>query len=338
MTNESISGFLNSIAEAKRAFDAEPDYQRQIRDLERDKQRLGDVVAQRELRIHELKQKEETLTQALRSVEVERDDAGFRALEETDKVQNLLTLVRQYVGDGLKAISAVEGKESIIVNKVDHDDDMTTIRKQEEEIVGLQQACDRLQRDMRMAQEQFHRPFVSDTSSLQDDTTDHSLPKREWNEDGWGDPQPSQGQREVDPTAVSHIGSESHPVASGSAETAANADGVSSSNEGQSDGPFASTVDSQPSSASSTTAESITNAASHASQPDWKQDQAETSRLAPERNRDRSTFFTGRKYYDVTYFVPLHQWLNEGGTEADYHWRPAEGNVPTQFNRASHQS
>ena len=287
MTNESISGFLNSIAEAKRAFDAEPDYQRQIRDLERDKQRLGDVVAQRELRIHELKQKEETLTQALRSVEVERDDAGFRALEETDKVQNLLTLVRQYVGDGLKAISAVEGKESIIVNKVDHDDDMTTIRKQEEEIVGLQQACDRLQRDMRMAQEQFHRPFVSDTSSLQDDTTDHSLPKREWNEDGWGDPQPSQGQREVDPTpAMDHssIGSTAtDPVAS---EVAAQ--------KGQSDGPFVSTVDSQPSSSSSTTAESITNAASHASPPDWKQDQAETSRLAPERNRDRSTFFTGR--------------------------------------------
>src|SRR6266850_4948206 len=117
MTNENISGFLNSIAEAKRAFDAEPEYQSRIAELERDKQRLGETVASRELRIHQLKQDQETLTQRLRSAEVERDDAGFRALEEADRVSALLTLVRGFVGDGLKAISAIEGQEQIVVSR-----------------------------------------------------------------------------------------------------------------------------------------------------------------------------------------------------------------------------
>src|SRR5882724_9122668 len=130
MTNENISGFLNSIAEAKRAFDAEPEYRRQIAELERDKQRLGETVAQRELRIHQLKQDQETLTAKLRSAEVERDDAGFRALEEADRVSALLTLVRGFVGDGLKAISAVEGQEQIVVSRAALDRDHDVILEQ----------------------------------------------------------------------------------------------------------------------------------------------------------------------------------------------------------------
>src|SRR6266700_1262102 len=90
MTNENISGFLNSIAEAKRAFDAEPEHLQRIADLEQDQRRLGETVAARELRIHSLKQDNDALLQKLRSVEAERDDAGFRHLEADDKVQNLL--------------------------------------------------------------------------------------------------------------------------------------------------------------------------------------------------------------------------------------------------------
>src|SRR6266705_4373711 len=107
MTNENISGFLNSIAEAKRAFDAEPEHLQRIADLEADQRRLGETVAARELRIHSLKQDNDALLGKLRSVEAERDDAGFRALEADDKVQNLLIVVRGFVIEGLKIISAV---------------------------------------------------------------------------------------------------------------------------------------------------------------------------------------------------------------------------------------
>src|SRR6266478_1541944 len=175
MTNENISGFLNSIAEAKRAFDAEPEYQRQIAELERDKQRLGETVASRELRIHQLKQDQETLTQRLRSAEVERDDAGFRALEEADRVSSLLTLVRGFVSDGLKAISAVEGQEQIVVSRAALDRDHDVILEQRGTIDRIEADCKQLRDDMRLAQEQLTRPFASTppaTSSSSGDTTD----------------------------------------------------------------------------------------------------------------------------------------------------------------------
>src|SRR5712664_926657 len=151
MTSNDISNFLTSMSEAKRAFDAEPMYQKQIAELEKDKQRLGETIAARELRIHELERNEEVITQALRSAEVERDDAGFRALEEADKVQGLLTLVRQYVGDGLKAISAVEGQESIVISSAQHQGNITSIGLLEDANRELKDEIQQLQDNLRLA-------------------------------------------------------------------------------------------------------------------------------------------------------------------------------------------
>src|SRR5258707_444443 len=110
-------------------------------------------------------------------------------------------------------------------------------------------------------------------------------------------------------------------VALTASEEVTNASSVESgSTEGQSDGPFAKTIgESQSTTVSSTTADSTTDAVSPAS--------------PPERNRDESTRFKGRRYYDVTYFVPLHEWLSKGGTREDYDWRP----LP-EANRASNFS
>src|SRR6266436_5811003 len=229
MTNENISGFLNSIAEAKRAFDAEPEYQRQIAELERDKQRLGETVASRELRIHQLKQDQETLTQRLRSAEVERDDAGFRALEEADRVSNLLTLVRGFVSDGLKAISAVEGQEQIVVSRQAVTDKEAEMQGWKGKYTDIELELNGLKADMALAQEQLTRPFpsegaialtpVRDTSSSNGDTTDPYFKPYEW-------PNDMPGQRATDPTPaptpssaalqeVSNVSS----VVSGSTET-----------------------------------------------------------------------------------------------------------------------
>ena len=314
MTNENISGFLNSIAEAKRAFDAEPEYQSRIAELERDKQRLGETVASRELRIHQLKQDQETLTQRLRSAEVERDDAGFRALEEADRVSALLTLMRQFVGDGLKAISAVEGQEQIVVSRAMIDAKEAEVQEWKVKALDDAVALQQLRDDMRLAQEQLQRPFaptpVHDTSSSPGDTTDPYFKPYEWPNDMpsqgqtdgigrqlvEGQSEPKEGQRVDNPTPEPQVG---WPAAMP---------------EGQSDGPFASNVTigniPEPVIVSSTSAESETSAVSSASQ------------TPPERNRDESTRFKGRKHYDVTYFVPLHEWLLKGGTREDYEWRP----------------
>jgi len=365
MTNESISGFLNSIAEAKRAFDQEPVYVRQIQDLEADKKRLGDTVAHRELRIHELKQNEETLTQKLRSVEAERDDAGFRALEEADKVQNLLVTLRGFIGDGLKVLSAVEGKESVAISRDEHQGLMVSVGLLEDANRELKDELQSLRNEMTRATEQLQRPFDpegSDMSSSNEGTTDPSssesdkwrgsgntewqfpdsadLMKRQSEVDPTTAPTPNsaepqevtsalsaplgltEGQRVADPTLTNVINGE---VKSEQTSALSSAPQDATSHEGQSEGPFASQGPTQSETASSGTASASTDAPSSAS--------------PPERNRDRSTFFTGRKYFDVTYFVPLHQWLNEGGTREDYYWRPAEGNVALpQANNASRYS
>jgi len=321
MTNENISGFLNSIAEAKRAFDAEPEYQSRIAELERDKQRLGETVASRELRIHQLKQDQETLTQRLRSAEVERDDAGFRALEEADRVSALLTLMRQFVGDGLKAISAVEGQEQIVVSRAMIDAKEAEVQewkvKALNDAVALQQVRD----DMRLAQEQLTRPFAHtpahDTSSSPGDTTDPYFKPYEW-------PGDMPDQRVVDPTTAPTPNSAAGQTVDLNASSAAGgltepSEGHRVDNptpepqvgwptpEGQSDGPFASHQE-HGDVASQHTVDSKDDASSPAS--------------PPERNRDESTRFKGRKYYDVTYFVPLHEWLSKGGTRENYDWRP----------------
>ncbi len=327
MTNESISGFLNSIAEAKRAFDAEPEHLQRIADLEADQRRLGDTIAARELRIHSLKQDNDALLGKLRSVEAERDDAGFRALEEADRVSNLLGTLRQFVGDGLKVISAVTGEEQVIISKESLTDINKVNHEQAQAIAGLTsqvaqraEELEHLQRDMRYAQEQLQRPLASQGATAQSSSnvegTDPYFKPYEW-------PSDMPGQSETVPTA-----SASDPIPQGLGNEPPATQEQTSFNhvpEGQSEGPFASPVHTQSETASSGTATSTDGVPSSAS--------------PPERNRDRSTFFTGRKYFDITYFVPLHQWLNEGGSREDYYWRPAEANVPLpEANRASHNS
>jgi hypothetical protein len=41
---------------------------------------------------------------------------------------------------------------------------------------------------------------------------------------------------------------------------------------------------------------------------------------SPERGK-----YSGLRYYDHQYYVPLSSWLAGGGTEEDYHWRPDYG-------------
>src|SRR6267154_873292 len=127
MTNHDITHVLASIGEAKRALDAEPQYIHRIDELVKHNEELGRTIGHRELRIHELKNENSALIQQLRSVEAERDDAGFRHLEEADKVQALLTLVRQIGGDILKCVSAIEGTPLVVVNQHELDNDRTEL-------------------------------------------------------------------------------------------------------------------------------------------------------------------------------------------------------------------
>src|SRR6266705_1019365 len=109
--------FIREIAEAYRALEAEPGLQHQVRDFEARHIHDGDTIARLETRIMELKaQQDETLTK-LRSVEAERDDAGFRQLEAEDKVANLVRAfqdVQTTVGHTTAAVTG-SGKDITVM-------------------------------------------------------------------------------------------------------------------------------------------------------------------------------------------------------------------------------
>jgi hypothetical protein len=115
MSNPDITALLAGISEAKRALDAEPGHLARIRELEQRIAVDGNTIAAREKRIHELKASHDEVTAKLRSVEAERDDAGFRALEEADKVSALSTLLRGFIGDANRALAAAEGRRPDLI-------------------------------------------------------------------------------------------------------------------------------------------------------------------------------------------------------------------------------
>ena len=144
MTNHHITDVLASIGEAKRALDAEPQYLSRIRELERQLSLDGQTIAAREQRIHELKQSEETLTAKLRSVEAERDDAGFRLLEESDRVSALSSHLRQVINDSLKLLEVAGGEPQKIVTVAELDAKLSKEQALHSRIAELEAICEEI--------------------------------------------------------------------------------------------------------------------------------------------------------------------------------------------------
>jgi hypothetical protein len=95
--------FIREIAEAYRALEAESGLHAQIDLMAKERIRDGETIARLEMRIMELKALEDDLLTKVRSLEVERDDAGFRFLESEDR----LDAIRRAIGMPEAIASAV---------------------------------------------------------------------------------------------------------------------------------------------------------------------------------------------------------------------------------------
>jgi hypothetical protein len=285
--------FIREIAEAYRALEMEPQYQSQIKDWERINKRDGDAIARLELRLMEMSQEHDALKAKLRSVEAERDEAGFRQLEAEDTTNNLLTTLRSVqasVGSAIAAATA-SGKDQTVMMSVDEMDGFANYkaelqRKHEENIakaeavrLGIEAAekqrqADEAARTASEAASQAPGTWTLETMDLE--------PKAE-------------GSVPADPTLVQE------PVTS---TTTTTEDVISSSESGEvSQSLPTATVDTtQSQTASSTTVEPTQSVASPASQPSGQ--------------------YSGKRYYEWPYYVSLTGWLAQGGTEDDYNWRP----------------
>src|SRR6266568_4709619 len=147
--------FIREIAEAYRALEAEPELQHKVQDYEGRHVRDGETIARLETRIMELKNAQDELNAKLRSVEAERDDAGFRHLEAEDKVNNLIRTfqdVQATVGHTTAAVTG-SGKDVVVM--------MSTAEKVELEAFKAEQAFkaerDRLAAEARKTAEEVAR-------------------------------------------------------------------------------------------------------------------------------------------------------------------------------------
>src|SRR6266436_9995513 len=139
--------FIREIAEAYRALESEPDLKRQVHDFEGRHIRDGDTIARLETRIMELKAAQDETLAKLRSVEAERDEAGFRQLEAEDKVANLVHAfqgVQSTVGQTVAAVTG-SGKDIAVMMSSQDKAELEAykaeqVRKAEEEAKAAEQA------------------------------------------------------------------------------------------------------------------------------------------------------------------------------------------------------
>jgi len=271
--------FIREIAEAYRALESEPDLKRQVHEFESRHIRDGETIARLETRIMELKAHEDELNTKLRSVEAERDEAGFRQLEAEDKVVNLVhafQVVHSTIG---QAVAAGTGSERDITVLMSPQEKAELESFKAEQTRKAEEAAHKAEEDARPKLEPVYPqavPFVPEP------VNEWFAPIPEGQPIGqtaphWTEPvdiiagqgyQPVQGQSEPLPTpAVPESGlspsASSHPA------------------------PIAESV--------------------------------------PQSEPYRGKYF-GKRYAEWDYYVPLSSWLEGGGTEEDYHWRPAAVN------------
>lgn len=118
-----VHDILSAITEASGALQREPQLQSRVVELERSLNTSQTHAQELELRIASYKDEIASLNGKVRSLEVERDDAGFRELEAIDKLDDLRNMVKAFqanvevvmpkVVHVAEATSLVEMKEAV---------------------------------------------------------------------------------------------------------------------------------------------------------------------------------------------------------------------------------
>src|SRR5260221_6679603 len=120
-----VDNFVHDLVAMAKAYDTLPGLEAENKQLQEQHLHDGDIISRLELRIIDLKnQQDETLTK-LRSVEAERDEAGFRQLEMEDKIATLVRTfqtVHATVGQGVAAATGSEKDITVMVSAEEHDE------------------------------------------------------------------------------------------------------------------------------------------------------------------------------------------------------------------------
>ena len=96
---QDVYNILSAITEAKNALEREPQLQSRITELERSLNQSQSHAQELETRIIGYKSNIDHLNEKVRSLEVERDDMGFRELEASDKLDALRMVVKSFMAN-----------------------------------------------------------------------------------------------------------------------------------------------------------------------------------------------------------------------------------------------
>lgn len=96
---QDVYNILSAITEAKNALEREPQLQSRITELERSLNQSQSHAQELETRIIGYKSNIDHLNEKVRSLEVERDDMGFRQLEAEDKLDALRMVVKSFMAN-----------------------------------------------------------------------------------------------------------------------------------------------------------------------------------------------------------------------------------------------
>ena len=245
--------FIREIAEAYRALEAEPTLKETINKLEAECENYFKTVQRLELLAIDRKSEIEALNTKLRSVEAERDEAGFRHLEAEDKVATLVRTfqtVHATVGQTV-AHATGSGKDISVMISAAEQDEWEEHKAEQARRVRL------AEQEAQWAAEEAARPKPE---AVVDFPVAHT------------ESPPVEGQSDTPPTQAP----------------------ISALSEGSME-------------ASGGTGQS-----------------QESGAPAPEPIHGK---YFGKRYHDWNYYVPLASWLEGGGTEEDYNWRPASINI-----------
>src|SRR5258707_5014471 len=112
-----VDNFVHDLVAMAKAYDTLPGLEAENKRLKEQRVQDGDTIARLETRIMELKAQQDETNAKLRSVEAERDDAGFRQLEAEDKIANLVRSfndVQSIVGHTTAAVTG-SGKDITVM-------------------------------------------------------------------------------------------------------------------------------------------------------------------------------------------------------------------------------
>jgi hypothetical protein len=208
MSPNNPGNFVNDLVEMAKAFEALPKVQADLEQVRHDNDGYLTTIQRLELKLVDRANEIDSLNQRIRSLEVERDDAQFHALEADDRTSRALDFIKTTFGNAGSLIQALEPAPvkpaeptpepipSWATPEVDHTGDY--IPKAEPE--GL------------------HTTHPSEPSSFEPEPTP-SKP-----EGGWTAPSPAPEVAQSHPTDAGNQSDVTHPLPAASPDNASTGD------------------------------------------------------------------------------------------------------------------